>query len=66
MAVGRSIIRRRISRVLVIFIRANRFFMIPKKDGLAVIKLSMIGINFKKYPHVQLVFIKSLGKHSDV
>jgi len=42
---------------VVITTQGNLFFMIQRKDGLVVIKLSTIGINFKNCQHAQLVFI---------
>jgi len=43
----------KINKDAVTIIQENQSFMISKKDGLAVIKLYMIGINFKNYQHVQ-------------
>ena len=40
----------------------NLSFMIPKRDGHAAIRLFMIGMSSKKYPHVLLVDILTKRK----
>jgi hypothetical protein len=52
MVVENNIFNNKIQQLHVIIIQVNQSFMIPKKDGHVVIKLSMIGTNSKKFQHV--------------
>ena len=54
MVVEKHILKTKIQNNLVAIIQVSQFSMIPKKDGHAVIKLFMIGINLKKLNHVLL------------